>query len=74
MSKSVRMYPRTPQRRVGVEFPFTEERPTMGSKTGAAHRAIRELLAQFRPVERAAILLNLCSAEAEAEIETGVAS
>jgi hypothetical protein len=54
-----------PKARVLVEFPFMDERPTLHRKTGAAFRAIADLLGQFSPAERATILLNLCSTEGE---------
>lgn len=62
-------FPNRRPARVLVEFPFMEERPTLHRKTGAAYRAIRDLLTHFSEHERATIIMNLCSAESDQQTE-----
>ncbi len=58
--------------RISVVFRFTEERPTLSTRTGHRFQQIRTQLYGLTDSERAIVLLNLCSHEAPLDAQTGV--
>ena len=63
-----------PRQGTVVVFAFSEERPTLSSRTGRTFQRIRTELAGLTAAEVATILLNLCSLETErqGQIEGGM--
>ncbi len=57
---------------VSAVFGFSEERPTLTTRTGHTFQRIRDALLGLTDSERALVLLNVCSLEAALQAQTGV--
>lgn len=74
MTKWIRIVEDRTHGQISVVFLFSEERPTLSSRTGRRFQQIRNELNGLTDSERANVLLNLCSQEAALQPQTGVLS